>query len=448
MLHYLQENRRLGTAGIVLVFIFVFALVWCLAIRTPAYAVYVDGGKQFIIKNRAEYYQALAQMKTEQEQKMHRELNISNQVKLKLVFAKRRDITVSSNVENALKMAMHMKIMAAAIVVKGQSVAYVENQQIAQHLLDTLKQDFTKVDQGEKLVAVTYQEDVQIKDEEVGADQVISEKQAYDYITTGSQRPEKYTVKEGDSLWMIARRNNMLVKDITQANHMDGDRLKPGQELTLVKSKPFITVVAQVQGERDEQIPYEVKTVVDPNIGSGVRVSQDGQPGQKHVVYTLTKVNGSVDKKEVKDEKIIKAAVSKILVKGNQVQLASRGSGPISSTGDLDWPMSGSISQYFGRHTGLDICAPVGTTIRAADSGYVTFAGWQGGYGNFVAVDHGNGLVTRYAHCSSINVSVGQSVAKGEAIAAVGVTGHTTGPHLHFEVLSGGSFVNPLKYLN
>ncbi|MEN6348837.1 MAG: M23 family metallopeptidase [Syntrophomonas sp.] len=424
-----------------------FVLLWCFAIRTPAYSVYVDGNKKFLVKNKTEVNQALDKIKAAQEAKMQQQINLANNVKISRTFAKRSDIIASQNVENTLRMAMNMKVMAIAVSVKGQSAAWLENMQTAQNLLETLKTSFTKLEEGEQLVSVAFQEDVQLVEEEIGADQLMTEKQAFDLLTTGTKTPEKYMVKEGDSLWLIARRNDMYVKDIVQANQLNTDRLKPGMELVLVKSKPYISVLAQVTCERDETVPYDVKVVVDPNASSSVRISQEGEPGQKHVVYTATKINGVTDKKVVSDEKIIKQAVSKVLVKGSQVQVASRGGGAVSSTGDLDWPLSGSISQYFGRHTGIDICAPVGSTIRAADSGYVTFAGYQGGYGNFLIIDHGNGVVTRYAHCSSFKVSVGQNVAKGQGIAAVGMTGRTTGPHLHFEVMSGGSFANPMKYL-
>ncbi|MEN6389799.1 MAG: M23 family metallopeptidase [Syntrophomonas sp.] len=424
-----------------------FVLLWCFAIRTPAYSVYVDGNKKFLVKNKTEVNQALDKMKTAQETTMQQPGTVANNVKMTRTFAKRSDIIASQNVENALRVAMNMKIMAVAVSVKGQSVAWLENIQTAQNLLDTLKTSYTKLEEGEQLVSVAFQEDVQLVEEEISPEQIMSEKQAFDMLTTGTAAPEKYMVKEGDSLWLIARRNDMYVKDIVQTNQLNTDRLKPGMELVLVKSKPLITVLAQVTCERDETIPYDVKVVIDPNAASSVRVSQEGVAGQKHVVYTATKLNGVIDKKVVADEKIIKQAVSKVMVKGGSVQVASRGGGKVTSTGDLDWPLSGSISQYFGGHTGLDICAPVGSTIRAADSGYVVSTSYQGGYGNFVIIDHGNGIVTRYAHCSTFKVSAGQNVSKGQAIAAVGMTGRTTGPHLHFEVLTGGSFVNPLKYL-
>jgi len=98
-------------------------------------------------------------------------------------------------------------------------------------------------------------------------------------------------------------------------------------------------------------------------------------------------------------------------------------------------------------HTGVDIGGPSGAPIRAADSGVVVMAGWNGGYGNWTLIDHGGGLATGYAHQSSIGVSRGQRVGRGDVIGRVGSTGASTGPHLHFEVRVGGSPVNPLNYL-
>jgi murein DD-endopeptidase MepM/ murein hydrolase activator NlpD len=98
-------------------------------------------------------------------------------------------------------------------------------------------------------------------------------------------------------------------------------------------------------------------------------------------------------------------------------------------------------------HEGIDIAVPSGTPVAAAASGTVITAGWLGGYGNLVVIDHGNGLATAYGHNSSVTVGAGQSVAQGQVIAYSGSTGHSTGPHVHFEVRVNGSAVDPLGYL-
>lgn len=127
--------------------------------------------------------------------------------------------------------------------------------------------------------------------------------------------------------------------------------------------------------------------------------------------------------------------------------------------GPLAWPTSCTrITSYYGmryhpilrtyrQHTGIDIGAPMGARINSAEWGIVRQAGWNGGYGNTIMIDHGGGLWTLYAHLSSIRVSVGQTVARGELIGLVGSTGLSTGPHLHFEVRDNGSPVNPLNWL-
>ena len=122
---------------------------------------------------------------------------------------------------------------------------------------------------------------------------------------------------------------------------------------------------------------------------------------------------------------------------------------PAPATSGLIWPLHGRVAQEFGHngHPGIDIDAPYGTPIHAAGNGVVIWAGWQGGYGNFVLVDHGNGLVTGYGHQSRIAVTRGQTVTQGDVIGYEGSTGHSTGPHLHFEVRINNVPRNPRLYV-
>ena len=125
---------------------------------------------------------------------------------------------------------------------------------------------------------------------------------------------------------------------------------------------------------------------------------------------------------------------------------------PNPSGGQLVWPVAGPVTSSFGprwgrMHAGIDIAVPSGTPVQAAAAGTVIYAGWLGGYGNLVVVDHGNGIATAYAHNSGYASSVGQQVAQGEAIAYSGNTGNSSGPHVHFEVRVNGAPVDPLGYL-
>ncbi|MBE9029554.1 peptidoglycan DD-metalloendopeptidase family protein [filamentous cyanobacterium LEGE 11480] len=130
----------------------------------------------------------------------------------------------------------------------------------------------------------------------------------------------------------------------------------------------------------------------------------------------------------------------------------------VIGSGQVSFPVTAPLSSEFGYrmhpilgyakfHAGLDFAADYGEVIRSAAPGYVIFAGWYGGYGNTVIVDHGNGVTTLYAHADGLYVEEGQQVQRGEPIALVGSTGLSTGPHLHFELRSNGEPVDPLPYM-
>jgi len=132
---------------------------------------------------------------------------------------------------------------------------------------------------------------------------------------------------------------------------------------------------------------------------------------------------------------------------------AAQGAGDTTpSSSGLIWPVNGPVTSPFGYrwgrlHAGIDIGVPYGTPIHAAASGTVVLAGWVGGYGNYTCIDHGGGMATCYAHQSSFAVSTGEHVTQGQVIGYVGSTGHSFGPHLHFEVRINGNPVDPLGYL-
>ncbi|MGZ4320330.1 MAG: M23 family metallopeptidase, partial [Gaiellaceae bacterium] len=161
------------------------------------------------------------------------------------------------------------------------------------------------------------------------------------------------------------------------------------------------------------------------------------------------------DRAEAEEIDALQAASARIAdqIRAAQAQSGSASSpSPAANPGGLQWPVQGPVTSPFGwrwgrMHEGIDIAVGSGTPVHAAAAGTVIYAGWEEGYGNFVVIDHGGGIATAYGHNTSVAVAVGQQVQQGQVIAYSGSTGHSTGPHVHFEVRVNGNPVDPLGYL-
>jgi murein DD-endopeptidase MepM/ murein hydrolase activator NlpD len=161
----------------------------------------------------------------------------------------------------------------------------------------------------------------------------------------------------------------------------------------------------------------------------------------------------AAERDQVGEMEALQAVSATLAAKIQAAQSAAATGGGSPSAAGFVWPVLGPVTSPFGwrwgrMHEGIDIGAASGTPIRAAAAGTVIYAGWMGGYGNLVAIDHGGGIATAYGHQSSIATGYGSYVAQGEVIGYVGSTGHSTGPHLHFEVRVNGVPVDPLGYLS
>lgn len=218
-----------------------------------------------------------------------------------------------------------------------------------------------------------------------------------------------------------------------------------------------LTVVTHESMESLEALPFEEVVTYDENAWSDeVTVTQEGVEGQRLNTYTVVLENGAEVSRYLSQSNILVPPVNRAVTVG-----AIPGS-RTDSTGTYIWPTTGVITSPFGsreisvgstNHKGVDIGNKIGTDVWAADGGTVIYAqDSKGSYGNFIKIQHDNGVVTCYAHLSEILVSVGDKVAQGEVIAKMGNTGRVTGPHLHFEIRPDGvTAVNPInsaKYLS
>lgn len=246
--------------------------------------------------------------------------------------------------------------------------------------------------------------------------------------------------------------NNVEIK----ATVFSADEIKSAETLIAIAEDKFsIALSTDIVYTRD--VDYEVKTEYDDSqFSSYEEVKTEGKKGEELVTVRTTFVDGIQTDAVETEAKVIKKPKDKVIIKGSKDGEFEPGDS--SSTGAFIWPLpythniTSNFEWRWGRmHNGLDIAAGgvYGQSIIAADGGTVTFAGNDGGgYGNYVIIDHGNGYVTLYAHCSSLAVSSGQYVSQGDVIAYVGSTGNSTGPHLHFEIQVNGSPTNPLEFVS
>nr|WP_279286951.1 M23 family metallopeptidase [Heliobacterium chlorum] len=269
-------------------------------------------------------------------------------------------------------------------------------------------------------------------------------------LTHPEQEVITYQVQPGDCISIIAEKTKTPMSVLLASNPgLVPERLQIGQALRLVKPTYDIDIETTYVLVQDEDIKFDTQEVKDQSLGwSKPVVKQEGENGKKEARYLVVKHNGETVNQELQGETVLKAPVTRIVAKGDRYMVAARG-----GVGKFSWPTSSHlITSPFGMrdgklHTGVDIGCPVGTDIAASADGVVRSAGWAGSYGKRIIVDHGGGVQTTYNHLSEILVGSGQKVNQGEVIARSGVTGNTTGPHLHFEVMTGGNFQNPMGYL-
>lgn len=255
-------------------------------------------------------------------------------------------------------------------------------------------------------------------------------------------------VSNYESIKQIAEYDNNLMADVKNTKtELENERNKVE---TAKKEKE--TKSAELKKLKSEK-EAKVNNLTDEQ--KQIQAQMDEYDGQMKILEQKEKAIAEAAKRKAEQEK------SNNSNKNNNTGSNNNG-GSTTPTGTFQWPVPSShtITSNYGYrihpisgtkklHAGIDIGAPGGSNIVAADAGTVVLSsfGYNGGYGNYVIISHGNGITTRYAHCSNLFVSTGESVSKGQVIAAVGSTGASTGNHCHFEVRINGESKNPLNYL-
>lgn len=424
-------------------------------LATRAYDIVVDGKNIGCVRDKAEVDAVLKKVKTQVSAEFGIEAAIGQKIDYIETHVDDSQVLNSEKLEKKLRDQIDVKVWAYGIEVNGKVVGYAKTEAMAWQSIEDIEKPYKAemAKENTSIKKVELVENVQIVKEKVNLREVLDYDKLVSTLKTGSVEEKKHTIVEGESYWAIANKYKITVDQLIQANPGKNPELvQIGDELNLAIPKPYLSVATYEERKVTEKIPYEVKyNDISTMFKDEKVVLTKGQAGERKIVADIKKVNGIEVEKIIKEEQVLKSPVAEVVKRGTKAVPPERG------TGRFLMPTNGQLASRYGWrtlrgsrdfHQGIDLSARIGTPVKAADGGVVTFAGWKNGYGYLVEITHGKGYKTRYAHNSKIYVKKGDKVYQGKVISAVGNTGRSTGPHLHFEVWKNGATQNPSSYIN
>ena len=357
--------------------------------------------------------------------------------------------------DKILKASDENIVEATGLYVDNKFYGAVKN---AAKLKENLKSVLAPYQSDDPNKTVTFLQDVSVLDGVFFTDSVVDDQKLADMVVNEVEGEKYYTAVKGDSPSLIAAKNNITLKQLYALNvgrpGGEGQDLHIGDSILVGQAVPFLQVKTIERISYPVSVPF--KTVYKQNNTMSLgqtKVTKKGVNGENLVTADRVYIDGILASETVIKTDVVSEPVNQEEDKGTLIPNTNIISN-VQGSGRLIWPTAGGVrvsrgfsGQFPGYHNGVDIAGPIGTTIFAADSGTVIKAAYTYvGYGVHIIIDHGNGMQTLYGHCSSLNVSFGQKVEKGQAIARMGSTGNSTGSHLHFEVKYGETRYNPYNY--
>lgn len=363
------------------------------------------------------------------------------------------DVKIDTS-EDVLKRLTYMgdlNVKAYCIFIDGKKVGAVEDKSVAEDVFREIEKRYTSDMEGAEVEKIEIIEKWEAKEDNISLDKVVSKEEMIDLLCTSGQKESLHTIVAGETLADIAKLYSMTEEDILKDNpNVDRKKLIVGDKLVIKQKAPILTIRITEKVTYEKVLEHKVKEKDSKDIYEGyTELEQAGEDGLSEVTSRIVLVNGEQVEEIPLVTTVKKKPVTEIVLVGIKERPPSVGSGKYI------WPLESgkyTITSRFGPrwgrfHYGLDLALPTGNKVFAADGGVVTDAGYSGGYGYLVTIDHQNGQETRYAHNSQILVKVGDKVFQGQEIAKSGNTGNSTGPHLHFEVRINGEAKNPINYL-
>lgn len=363
-------------------------------------------------------------------------------------LAYRGALVEEADLEEALSQSLRVVEHGYALYVNGEFIGATQTE----GALDELMAQVATPYRNENTVSIDFVEDWEIRECDLPVEEFTNLADVALTLNSLKAGEQTYTVEAGDCWSVIAEDHNMTSQDLLRMNPgYDIDRLQIGDVLVTSQEVPYLTVRATQMEYYVADIPYEIEYVDDNTMWEGdTRVITKGAYGTADTVARVTYEGVEEVERTIESQTMLTEPVTEVQARGTLERPSW------APTGSFRWPTSGSITSRYGYrnifggssfHGGIDIANSYGTDIVAADGGEVIYAGWMSGYGYLVQIDHQNGYVTYYGHNSSLLVSVGDKVFKGQHIAEMGSTGRSTGNHCHFEVRVNGERTNPINLL-
>ncbi len=416
---------------------------------TKAYVLSVDGEELGVVANEGDVEAMVAHVETRASSILGEHYDYEAEITLTPAIATSDVFGDMTEMENTMFAGAGALAQAWAISVDGEELGYAASEEDFRHMLDLVAQPyFTEYTTGYDFV-----QDVQIYQVELPSNTQFDLQTIHEALTACTIEEAYYVVEPGDTFNQIAYSLDMSPADLSALNEgININKIMPGQELMIRQAVPFLSVKTYENKTYEEAVPSPIVEIETPDLYIGYsKVKEQGEDGLARINADITFVNGYEVCRSINSSETLEEATTTYMYVGTTPKPKTASNGyyiyPTAShrvTSPYGYRTIFGVREF---HLGIDLVAPYGASIKAADGGKVTFAGTKGSYGKLVIITHDDGSQTYYAHNSQLLVSYGDRVYQGQVIAKAGSTGRSTGPHCHFEIRINGHTVDPLDYL-
>ncbi len=383
-------------------------------------------------------------------------LDMSAKLSLRVISDDDKFITSGQLADKMLEASDEDLTEAYGIYIDGSFVGAVANKKAVEEALEDRLLNYEvkgTVRDVSYVNKIEYTKGIYLRNSVKSEDDTIAQ------LTSAKEKKRVYVAQAGDNIVTVAQKYGMDLDKLNELNPDISTSLKDGQMINVIQTESFLPIQYIREMDTMSFLEYETIEVETSALNVGmVATLTKGERGVKESKVEITYVDGIEASRKVISNNVTKNPVMEVIGYGTYSAMPDNPDTcffgqPLTGTGQMGWPLDGGyVSDTFisdRNHKGLDIAAPEGTEIYAAEEGEVVSAGWNsGGYGNVVMIEHPDGYATVYGHMISVYAVEGEYVQKGQLIGFVGNTGNSFGDHCHFEVRYQGICYDPASFLN